>query len=163
MLRGVGFIGGTYTDQSGITPLTGAPDDRAQRSPLDLLSSGFFPSRLWSGQLFRRARPGGSGRDAADADAGAVRVRRARLARPTPSAATRASACASSTARNTSTLRREHPALAAPPTIARVDATASGGTVTFQAHVVGDPSAGIQQVWVTYSGVDGTGSGSRST
>ncbi len=43
----------------------------------------------------------------------------------------------------------------------RSSATASGGTVTFQAHVVGDPSAGIQQVWVTYTGVttpaNGTG------
>ena len=46
------------------------------------------------------------------------------------------------------------PALAAPPTISRVDATSSGGTVTFKLHVVGDPSAGIQQVWVTYTGVD---------
>ena len=26
--------------------------------------------------------------------------------------------------------------------------------MTFQAHVVGDPSAGIQEVWVTYTGVD---------
>ena len=26
--------------------------------------------------------------------------------------------------------------------------------MTFQTHVVGDPSAGIQQVWVTYTGVD---------
>ena len=41
-------------------------------------------------------------------------------------------------------------ALAAPPTIARVDATSTGGVVTFKVHVVGDPAAGIQGVWVTY-------------
>jgi hypothetical protein len=47
------------------------------------------------------------------------------------------------------------PALAAPPTIARVDATAdpAAGTVTFVVRVVGDPSAGIQEAWVTYAGV----------
>ncbi len=55
---------------------------------------------------------------------------------------------------NTATYGGNTPALAAPPTISRVDATASGGAVTFTTHVVGDPSAGIQQVWVTYTGVD---------
>jgi hypothetical protein len=45
------------------------------------------------------------------------------------------------------------PGLAGPPTISRVDASSTGGMVTFSAHVVGDPSAGIQQVWVNYMGV----------
>src|SRR5579871_1301323 len=55
---------------------------------------------------------------------------------------------------NTGTYGSNTPWLAAPPTIARVDATTSaGGTVSFRVHVVGDPAAGIQQAWVTYNGV----------
>ena len=55
---------------------------------------------------------------------------------------------------NTATYGSNTPALAAPPTIQQVSASQTGDTVTFQTHVVGDPSAGIQQVWVTYTGVD---------
>ena len=58
---------------------------------------------------------------------------------------------------NTSTYGANTPALAAPPTIQQVDATVNGSTVSFQAHVLGDPAAGIQQVWVTYTGVDTPG------
>ena len=48
------------------------------------------------------------------------------------------------------------PALAAAPAIIDVSAAANSGVVTFDAHVVGDPSAGIQGVWVTYTGFDHT-------
>jgi hypothetical protein len=44
------------------------------------------------------------------------------------------------------------PALAAPPAILKVLATSDDGQVTFQATVAGDPAAGIQEVWVTYTG-----------
>ena len=61
VLRGVGFMGGTYTDQSGITPLTGAPATELSGVHSTFSSSAFFPSRLWSvnyfGGLERRSRP----------------------------------------------------------------------------------------------------------
>jgi hypothetical protein len=47
------------------------------------------------------------------------------------------------------------PAQAAPPTIVRVSATPNAdGTVFFSIRVVGAPSAGIQEAWVTYTAVD---------
>ena len=49
------------------------------------------------------------------------------------------------------------PALAAAPAIVDVSATESApGTVDFDAHVVGDPAAGIQGVWITYTGFANT-------
>ena len=47
------------------------------------------------------------------------------------------------------------PALAAPPSISAVQSTLEGNTIQFSARVVGDPAAGIQQVWATYTGEDG--------
>ena len=52
--------------------------------------------------------------------------------------------CASGTAAVT-------PALAAPPLITGVDATAASGSLTFEVRVVGDPVAGIQNVWITWT------------
>lgn len=43
------------------------------------------------------------------------------------------------------------PALAAPPLITGVDATAVSGSLTFEVRVVGDPVAGTQGVWITWT------------
>jgi hypothetical protein len=43
------------------------------------------------------------------------------------------------------------PALAAPPTITGVESTFDGGILTVRARVVGDPIAGIQTAWVTWT------------
>ncbi len=48
------------------------------------------------------------------------------------------------------------PALAAPPSLTGVGTSQSGSTVTFRTQVVGDPAAGIQQVFVTYTGQPGS-------
>ena len=76
---------------------------------------------------------------------------------PTPAAPDAADPAASSpqgtTARRTAA--GNIPALAAPPTIVRVISTPSDGTIDYQVTVIGDPAAGIQAVWVTYTAVDG--------
>ena len=91
----------------------------------------------------------------ADADAGAVRVRRARLADRHPAHASRASACACSTAttrrptaptRPRSPRRRRSPRSPRPRVGRHRDLPGPRRTAI--------PSAGIQQVWVTYTGVD---------
>jgi hypothetical protein len=46
-------------------------------------------------------------------------------------------------------------ALATAPAVTNVAGTASGNVVTFQATVTGDPSAGIQSVWVSWTGAGG--------
>ncbi len=53
VLRGVGFLGGTYTDQMGITPLTGAPATELNNPHSPFVSSAFFLSPL-DRQLLRR-------------------------------------------------------------------------------------------------------------
>ncbi len=49
------------------------------------------------------------------------------------------------------------PTLAAAPSIGAVTGTSTGNVVTFSATVTGDPSAGVQQVWVTWTGGAGAG------
>ena len=44
------------------------------------------------------------------------------------------------------------PSLAAAPSIGNVQGTVSNGVVTFSATVTGDPSAGVQEVWATWTG-----------
>ncbi len=52
VLRGVGFLGGTYTDQTGITPLTGAPATELNGVHSTFESDAFFPGRLWTVNYF---------------------------------------------------------------------------------------------------------------
>ena len=56
---------------------------------------------------------------------------------------------------NTMSYGANTPALAAPPTISGVTSTTAGPEVNVSATVAGDPSAGIQEVWVTYTNPGG--------
>jgi hypothetical protein len=47
--------------------------------------------------------------------------------------------------------RSNRPALAGPPTMSGVQALLDGNDIIMRANVVGDPSAGIESVWVTYT------------
>ena len=47
------------------------------------------------------------------------------------------------------------PSLAAPPEIAQVTSITDTNTVTFTVRVTSDPSVGVQEVWVTYTGASG--------
>ena len=148
-LRGIGFMGGTYTDQR-VTPLTGAAATEIRGVHAPFSSSVFYPMQIANPNYF-------------DAFGnGATRL----LVTP-------AQHRSNGAGQNTSTLRLYSglnlklfyssnietrsgltPALAAAPAIIDVSASASGGVITFDAHVVGDPSAGMQGVWVTYTGFD---------
>jgi hypothetical protein len=152
VLRGVGFLGGTYTDLNGVTPLTGAATTDLNASHSPFVSSIFFPSRLWTVNYFG----GLTGNAGASTQ---LMITPAQYMSDGPLSITDTQrAYQSSTFRlyysgNTQTYGSNVPALAAPPTISRVDASVSGGSAVFTAHVVGDPSAGIQEVWVTYTGL----------
>ena len=52
---------------------------------------------------------------------------------------------------------KQNAALAAAPAITNIAATLAGNDVTFQATVTGDPSAGIDSVWVTWTGAGSGG------
>ncbi len=49
------------------------------------------------------------------------------------------------------------PALAAPPSTGEVTGTVKNRIVTFSTRATGDPSAGVQEVWVTWTGGPGAG------
>jgi hypothetical protein len=143
VLRGVGFRGGTYGD-SAVVPLTGAPTTELRGVHAPFLSPVFYPMRLSTIDYYGAL---GGGR--------------------TTLLVTPAQHEALSPAGGTSTLRlydglslrlfysgyRGPSALSAAPDVVDVTAVANvSGGVNFRAHVVGNPAAGIQQVWVTYTG-----------
>ena len=150
-LRGVGFRGGTYIDTNGITPLTGAPATDLNGVHYTFGSSVFYPDPL--------AKINYLGGLAAGTNATQLVVTPAQYKSDAPGSPTNTQRAYSTVglrlfySGNTTTYGSNTPALTAPPAILRIDATVAGGAVTFQAHVVGDPQAGIQDVWVTYAGV----------
>ncbi len=154
-LRGVGFVGGSYLDDPNIVPLSGSPTTELKSIHTPFASPVFYPSRLASPNYFDSL--GGS----------ATRL----MVKP-------AQHRSNGIGEISSTLRRYSsvsfklfyssniesrvvggqtltPALAAAPSIFDVSANESpAGTVRIDAFVVGDPSAGIQEVWTTYTGFD---------
>jgi streptogramin lyase/N-acetylneuraminic acid mutarotase len=162
ILRGVGFRGGSYTDNptgGPVLPLTDAPATELRGLHSFFFSSAFYPIRPWRVNYFDALTGGGAtGLDVTPAQylssgpasqTGTLRAFSSmnfRLYYSDPTL---------STARygQTATYPGNIPALAAAPAISQVSAIPSsdGKSVSFLVRVEGDPSAGIQQVWVTYT------------
>ena len=164
-LRGVGFRSGTYVDTGGTTPLTAAPATELRGIHAPFFSDVLFPTQPWSVNYFD-ALGGGS------TFLHTTPVQH-RSGSPTPTMTRREfsnlglqlfysgnvtsycpgtllvpSPCALSPF---GIVRAVTPALAAPPTISGVETSFAGDELTFKARVVGDPSAGIQSVWATWT------------
>lgn len=162
VLRGVGFRGGSFTDLPNLLPLTGAAATEIRGVHTPFISDYFFPVRLWNVN-YVGALIGASGEQ-------------------TRLAVLPAQYRSSSGVSTTGTMRRFEnlefrlyysantasyseydyvPAQAAPPLIANISAAydAQASEIDFQATVVGDPTAGIQEVWVVYTLEDGQASG----
>ena len=149
-LRGIGFFGGAY-QESSVVPLSGAPATEFGIAHTPFSSPTFYPEHLAAPNYFD-ALGGGD----------------------TRLMVTPAQHKSNGTADFTSTLRLYSdvnlklfyssnfatsgglsPALAAAPGIYDVSASENTpGTIAVRAHVVGDPSAGIQETWVTWTGFD---------
>ncbi|MCB0155384.1 MAG: hypothetical protein KDF65_11365 [Anaerolineae bacterium] len=148
VLRGVGFRGGQYVDLQNIMPLTGAPATEIRGVHGPFMSEVFFPIRPWFVNYFD-ALQGGS----------------------TQLMVTPAQHQSSGAGSQSSTLRKfdelnlrlyyssnttkyagdSMPALAAAPSISKIAGVPEDGTVNFRIEVVGNPAAGIQEVWITYT------------
>jgi hypothetical protein len=146
VLRGVGFRGGSYQDTS-VVPLTGAPTTELRGVHVPFTSPVFFPMRLATPNYFG-AFGGGDTRLLVTpaqhrAEPGGIRSTQRRFTgmdlRLYYSA-------------NIETYGDNTPALAAPPSITAVTADADGDALVVGATVVGDPSAGVQEVWIAYTG-----------
>jgi hypothetical protein len=153
VLRGVGFRGGDYEDRSSMTPLTGAATTELRGVHVPFLSPVFYPMRLGTPNYFGELAGSGG----------------------TNLLVTRVQHRADNVAQGTSTERRfddldvklfysknvTAAALSDAPSIVAVDARTVGSNVVFTAQVVGDPAAGLHQVWVTWTaGPGSTGEGS---
>ncbi|MDX6256804.1 MAG: large repetitive protein [Frankiales bacterium] len=152
-LRGVGFRSGTYTDAPGVTPLTGAPTTEQNGVHTTFSSTSFFPQNLFSVNYFDAL--GGTG------SSGQTKVVLTPAQYRSDSASTNTVRTYSNVglslfySSNIATYGQNRPALAQAPSITLVSSTVNGSSVSVSAHVTGDPSAGIQQVWTTYTGEAG--------
>ena len=160
VLRGVGFRGGSYTDLAGIIPLTGAPTTEIRGVHATFLSAVFYPMRPWNVNYFGTlcggvnamtslmAIPGQFISDSPTAATGTLREFSEMDFRLFYSSNVTTYV---DTAGNAST-----PALAAAPAISGVLGITSGNAVALSARVVGNPAAGVQEVWVTYTATSGS-------
>jgi hypothetical protein len=155
-LRGVGFRSGTYSDTAGVTPLTGAPTTEQNGIHTTFASPQFFPQNVFAANYFDAlGATGTSGRTNL--------ILTPAQYRSEPGTATDTLRTYSHVglslfySSNTQTYGQNTPALAQPPSISQVTSTVDphGTSVQVSAHVTGDPSAGIQQVWLTYTGEHG--------
>ncbi len=163
LLRGVGFRGGTYHEDTGVLPLTGAPAIEGTTPHTSFFSRFFFPQRLTNVNYFDALAKGSGGRTSLIVTPAQYRAE----------SASATSGPVTNTVRNYDHLDLKlfysatrdagslnRPEQAQPPAITGVSGTQSNGKVTFSAHVTGDPSAGVQEVWVAWTGgPDGSGDG----
>jgi len=148
-LRGVGFRGGLYTEEDTL-PLIGAPTTEIRGVHAPFLSDVFFPVRLWSVN-YLDALGGGATRlmatPAQHKTGPVVDDLQLSTRRQFSQMSFRLYYSA-----NTATYAADSvPALAAPPSIVHVSAFPTAGQVLFRINVVGNPAAGIQEVWVAYT------------
>lgn len=155
VLRGIGFRSGSFLDLSGILPLSGAPATEIRGVHTPFLSNVFYPIQPWSANYFNALTVNSGGTTQLVLTPGQYQSE-------TPISTTGTFRKYSAMdfrlfySNNTEDFADGSvPALSAPPSISTVSAVPTNGAVTFQIKVVGNPAAGIQQVWVTYTAVNG--------
>ena len=148
IVRGAGFRGGTYTDRTGIFPLTEVPVTEMATVRPTFTSDVFYPYRPWEINYF-------------DAPTTRLAVIPAQYKSDIDPATGGPSL--------TGTLRQfskmdfrlfysnntGRAAIVTPPTIWSAVAHPDGNNLNFSVKVTGEPSAGIQAVWVTYNANNG--------
>ena len=160
-LRGVGLRGGSYSDAQNVLPLTGAITTEVRGVHSPFFSDFFFPVRFWNVNYFGALTGAAGGQTQ-------LMVQPAQFMSNLPGSLTGTLRSfnglsfrlfySANTA--TSQVSGGTPALSAAPTIASVTSSQANGSVTFRERVTGDPAAGIQQVWVTYTALSGPFAGS---
>jgi hypothetical protein len=164
VLRGVGFRGGAYSDVLGNVPFTGAPTETIRGVHAAFLTEVFYPIRPWGVNYFGGLCGGVDGvtrlitipaqfkSDSPTATTGTLREFSEMDFRLfyNSNITTYVSNGVPST-----------PGLSAPPSISGIlgITAVGGGSVTLSAHAVGNPAAGIQGVWVTYTALNGPHAG----
>jgi hypothetical protein len=157
VLRGVGFLSAHYADQQNVRPLTGAPATEIRGVSVPFQTPVFYPIQPWSVNYYDGLcnAAGGNTRlmlfpaqyktSVPGSDVGTRRTFSDISFRLYYSSNTQTYVGANNVPST--------PSLADPPSVSGVSADVAGGQITFRAHVVGNPAAGIQEVWVTYTAV----------
>jgi hypothetical protein len=157
VLRGVALRGGTYTDRNAITPLTASPNTETSGPHQSFNTETFYPTQTWSSN-FSDAVTGGATKlvsfpaqfksTAPGATDGTLRtfdsLNMAFFYMPETWTAPASSAVVKAAA------------VSPGPEIFGASASANGSIVTFKVNVQNDGSAGVQQVWVLYTGLPGS-------
>ena len=153
VLRGVGFRSGDYTDTTGVLPLTGAPAIEGTTPNTTFDSPAFFPQRLVTPNYFGAL--GQSGRTSLILNPAQYRNDAGTnpdLPTNTQRAYSQLGMTLFYSPQDSQSFSGNQPSLAAPPAIGNVQGTVANNVVTFSVTATGDPSAGVQQVWVTWTG-----------
>jgi predicted outer membrane repeat protein len=157
ILRGVAFRGGSYTDLNGIVPLTSSPTTETSTAHLSYNTNVFYPTQTWMPN-FSDAFSGGDTRlivfpaQFRSSEPGAIdgtlrKFDELELALYyLPANWTDAGSPALTKAA----------AVSAAPTILGASAFESGNSLTFNVNAVAEGSAGVQAVWVLYTGRAGS-------
>jgi hypothetical protein len=153
--QGVVFLGGSYTDLLNRTPLVAAPATELHRPAPLFNSAGYFPAQFWLLNSYDTLYDPAGGRT--------------RLTTLPAQYRSNGPASEQGTLRRYDSLSFRlyysgHGAgfygngrvLAGPPVIARVASSVDGDTLSFEVQAVGDPAAGVQELFVTWT--DGGGS-----
>ncbi|MBN1485986.1 MAG: hypothetical protein JW981_00005, partial [Anaerolineae bacterium] len=155
VLRGVGFRGGLYHELPDVLPLTGAPATEVRGIHPPFYTDVFYPLQPWRINYFDALRRGSEGitrlvlspaqymSGSAGEITGILRVFDEMQFRLYYSGNFKTYEAGST------------PAQSAPPYIANVAANYIKNSLVFRVRVNGNPAAGIQEVWVTYSKPDG--------
>jgi CSLREA domain-containing protein len=147
-LRGAGFRGGAYEEAGGVIPLIGSATTELRGVHAPFTTDEFYPIRWW-GLNHLGALTGGPTRlevlpvqfedDSPSTPEGVFRKYNRADFRLFYSESTGPSTDGT------------YPALSDAPDITQVVATPESGSIKFGVRVTGNPSAGIQQVWVTWT------------
>jgi CSLREA domain-containing protein len=151
VLRGVLFLGGAYTDLPDVRPMTGSPTTEGSAIQAPFFTDYFYPVLPWRVNYL-------------DALAGGV----TRLIMTPAQFRSNANQPERGTLRRFNDMRfrlyysndittygANTPALAAPPVLSDISSEWVNGSLTVRARVQGDPAAGIQAVFATYTAVTG--------
>jgi len=148
-LRGVGFRGGDWREQQ-VIPLTGAPTTELRGVHTPFTSPINFPLRMYSSNYFGALAGGSTFLHVTPAQH--------RVENVGDFGATLRGFSAMNFelfySNNTQSYDGNTPALSAAPSLTNVRGFIDEDQLVFQARVVGDPAAGIQKVWITYSRFD---------
>jgi CSLREA domain-containing protein len=156
VMRGVGFRSGTYSDLDGMLPFTGAPATEIRGVHTSFQSNYFFPVQTWLTNYFSALTGGDTLLN--------VFPIQYRSISPTSTLSTQRKYDAlgyrlfysSNIATYGTGNSQSTPALAAAPSIIQVSSQVANDTVHFQIQVAGNPAAGVEGVWVTYTSLSGS-------